>query len=592
MNRERIGQAAAEAIRDWADHRKFAEASLSVREKSGAVIPYTLAPAPLRLYQSMEKQRLAGKPIRQIILKARQVYISTAVAARFFQEVAFRPGQKAMVVSHEAKSAKNIFGYYDQFRRGYKPFHGVRLPGLKRETASSLEWLNDSKIDIATANNLKSGRSFSIRYLHLSEYAFYRDAATLMLGLMNAVPDDPGSMIVVESTANGMGGEFYEMWNAANDPSSGSAFAPVFFGWWEHPEYSMEIADIPRFQDSLTKDEMDLMRLYDLPLQRIAWRRWAIRNKCGGSCDTFNQEFPACPLDAFLFSGRPRFSHVHLSKMRTVDEPAVGELEVIQNGPRPVICFNINPDGKGALSVYKKPTAGHRYTIGADPVGGSDAADKPQPGRENPDYAVACVLDADTGEQVAVLRGRIHPAPFAEYVAMLAEWYLWAYIVPEANGEGLAFVDGLIRTGYPLALIYHRRPAADEQFTAQAGSNLERIGWKTTSVTRPMLISTLDQAIRELAISIRSRNTVQECRTFVIKSTGRQEHQNQAHDDEVFALALAVHGVMTMPRDKQLDAFRKSQTAAGRSQQAGNGAIHKYGAGRYPGGERGVTIRF
>ncbi len=586
-----IERAAASAIADWEDHARFAEASLSIRNKEGIVIPFGMAPAPLRLHQSMEKQRAAGRPIRQIVLKARQVYISTAVAARFFHAVPFRAGQKAMVVAHESKAAANIFGYYKQFRDGYKPFHDVRLPALKRETTSRLEWVNGSWIDVHTANNLKGGRSFSLRYLHLSEYAFYRDAATLMLGLMNAVPDDPGTVVVVESTANGMGGEFYEMWNAANDPASGSAFAPVFFGWWEHPEYSMFIADIPRFQDSLTKDETDLMRLYSLSLQKLAWRRWAIRNKCGGSVDTFNQEFPACPGDAFLFSGRPRFSHFHLSKMQTVAEPAVGELEVFQNGPKQVVAFNINPDGKGALSVFKKPAQGHRYAIGCDPVGGSDAAERPQPGREDPDYAVACVLDADSGEQVAVLRSRMQPAPFAEYVAALAEFYCWAYIVPEANGEGLAFVDGLIRTGYPLGLVYHRRPAADEQFTGNAGSMLERIGWKTTTITRPMLISTLDQAIRELAISIRCKQTVQECRTFVIKSTGRQEHMNNCHDDLVFGLGLAVHGVLTMPRDKQLEAFRKASTVAGRSQQAGNHAAQKYGARRYQ-TDKPSTIRF
>lgn len=589
---DHVGRAAANAIRDWSDHKKFAEAALMVRDKAGHVIPYTLAPAPMRLYQSMEKQRLAGKPIRQILLKARQVFISTAVAARFFQAVAFAPGQKAMVVAHESAAAANIFGYYDQFRRSYKPYHGVRLPALRRETTSRLEWTNGSWIDVHTANNLKGGRSFSLRYLHLSEYAFYRDAATLMLGLMNAVPEDTGTVVVVESTANGVGGEFYDMWLAANDPSSGSAFAPVFFAWWEHPEYTMEIGerDIVRFQDSLTKDERDLARLYNLTLGQLAWRRWSIRNKCGGSVDTYRQEYPASSEEAFIFSGRPRFSHFHLAKMQTVADPAAGELEVVQNGPRPVVCFLINPDGKGALSVFRKPTAGHRYTIGCDPVGGSDAADRPQPGRENPDYAVACVLDADTGEQVAVLRGRIQPASFAEYVALLAEWYLWAYIVPEANGEGLAFVDGLVRTGYPLSLIYHRRPAADEQFTAEAGSSLERIGWKTTQITRPMLISTLDQAIRELAVSIRSKNTVQECRTFVIKGTGRQEGQAGCHDDEPFALALAIHGILTMPRDKQLESFRKAQTTAGRSQQAGkSGNVQKYGQRRYA-DER--TIRF
>src|SRR5262249_51565784 len=157
--------------------------------------------------------------------------------------------------AHQETASKNIFDYYHQLAENYTPFRGLaNIPPLIQDAEESgeLEWANRSWIHIATANNLNIGRGSSIRFLHLSEYAFWRNAKVLMTGLMQTVPHDPDTMVVIESTANGVGGDFYARWQEASDPSSDSEWIAVFFAWWEHPEYTLPVADPSAFQASLT----------------------------------------------------------------------------------------------------------------------------------------------------------------------------------------------------------------------------------------------------------------------------------------------------------------------------------------------------
>lgn len=575
----------ADLYRGFHDHETFTRECLRIRDKSGRTVPFHLQPAQAKLNALIGKIRAEGKPVRIVVLKARQVMISTATAAQFFHRVPFNAGQKALIVAHESKATKNIFGYYEQLQQGYEPFRGViALPPLKKEAgaAGMVEWENGSYVHVATANNLKSGRSFSLRFLHLSEYAFWRDAKTLMTGLMQSVPDDPDTMVIIESTANGVGGDFYQKWKDACDPTSDSEWVPFFFAWHEHPEYSRPVQDKPRFQGSLTQEEVQLQQRFQLTLEQLHWRRWAIKNKCGGSLDTFKQEYPSHAEEAFLFSGRPRFSHAHLARMPVKTDGLVGELEEFSSGPKRTLQFL--PGEKGALVVYKKPVENRRYVIGVDVAEGKDATET----GEDPDFSVCCVLDGDTGEQVAKLRGRIEPGPFGEYLAALGRWYNWAYLVPEANGPGIALIEELLRQNYPPALIYHRRPQPDERFASDNGTTLQLLGWRQSTVTRPQLLSKLDMAIREFSLIVADPNTLAELQYFVWKPNGKCEAQDGTHDDEVFAAGLAVVGLETMPRDARLLGLANPQP----KKLPASGAVKRYGKRRQVEERRGELLRF
>lgn len=587
------------AYRDFRDHEAFCRESLSIRDKLGKNVTLNLGPAQKKLDVAIESCRRRGRPVRIIYLKARQVWVSMGTAAEFFHDCAFAPGQKALVVAHETDAATNIFSYYQQMQEHYEPFRGMidTLP-VAANKEGLLAWEGGGYVKVATANNLKTGRSFSLRFLHLSEFAFWRDPKTLMTGLMQAVPDDSNTIVVIESTANGVGGEFHRLWLEASDPTSKSDWIAVFFAWWEHPEYVMDPRDLgypdrAQFQASLSQpgdeehdSESELRDQFHLTLDQLAWRRWAIANKCGGSIDTFHQEYPSTPEEAFLCSGRLRFSAKHLNKMpaaRTEAKEAgtVGDLEEYYNGPKPVIAFIPKPSG--AMVVYKRPSPGKEYVAGVDVTEGKDDSEL---GSSDPDFGVICICDQATGEQVAKVRGRMEPAALADYAWAALRWYNWAYVCPEANGPGIAFIEQLLRNGYPPALFYHRRPSPDEQFGDNDSTLLSHLGWKQTGNTRLLLISKLDQAIREFSIILTDPHTLSEHLSFVVKANGRAEHKATCHDDEVFAAALAVAAMETAPADRTVGGVHAQKPPSMRVKPSG--AVTSYGKRRSTDNRRGI----
>ncbi len=530
-----------DTVLEWQDDERFCADSLTVYDKSGRPASGKWGFGQRRLFEAIAKQRAQGKPIRVIYLKPRQAWISTGTAMKLFKETAFIPGQSALVVAHDEKSALKIFEYYKRFHKHYKPFHDIPLPdlitpkNLDNPLQTLMKWSNESYVQVETANNLAGGRSFTARRIHLSEYAFYRNASVLMTGLMQSMPDDPETMLIIESTANGMGGAFYDAWVRAVEGKND--FIPVFLAWWEHEEYVRPIeVSVEEFVRSMTDTEHELMHTFNLQLARLNWRRWTIANKCDGDEDRFRQEYPSTPEEAFLSSGRPRFRPVYIQK-HTAVEPAIrGELRVEQVGVRSETFLEANE--YGALSIWQRPQAGHGYVIGADTSEGIDANEGGSP---DSDYSVGDVFEASVGLQVAQLRERLTPSEFGRYLYELGRFYNWAYIVPEVNGIGQSTVDTLIAMGYPTDRLYHRviydkdgRPATD------------KIGFKTTPQTRDQWIGAYESALAGFGdggLILRSAASIREAYSFKVKTNGRAEAEAGTHDDTVTSGGLAAIGL-------------------------------------------------
>jgi hypothetical protein len=524
------------------DDEEFCRQSLTVLDERGQRVPMIWRPAQRKLHDAIAQQVERKLPVRAIILKARQVGFSTATAGVFFKRTPFIDGQHTLVVAHEDKAAQNLFGYYKGFQDNYSPFMGVlELPELETDTQGLLKWDNESMILTGTANNVKVGRSFTLRRVHLSEYAFYRDATKLMTGLIQAVPDDPDTMVIIESTANGLGGPFYEKWEEACDPAKDSAYVPIFFAWFEEPRYRMKLHMAPdAFQNTLRDEEWQLKQKYNLDLEQLHWRRWAIANKCEGDPRLFRQEYPSCPEEAFLVSGRPRFDPAFFNWMPML-EPEVGGLVTHRIGTKEVLRFE--PRERGEISLYKKPSNHREYIIGADTADGQDANEGN--GTADPDFSVAQVLEREMGEQVAMLRERLEPAAFGYYLYELGRWYNWAYLVLEVGGStygaGLATMNEMLHLGYPIDRLYHRR-TVDES----TKKITRKLGWMTKPNTRPMLISALDRALMERDLILHDKVTIRECHSFVIRDNKAQA-QEGCHDDTVISLALAEIGRIEAP---------------------------------------------
>ena len=229
--------------------KEYVETYLKIQDKAGRLTPLIFNPSQLRLYAEVERQRAAGWPVRVIILKARQIGFSTAVAALFYQRAATVPNVHAMIVAHKADASANIFNKTKLFWECSPP--EIR-PLKKTSNARELLFENPSansearaaepglrsRIEIETAGNREAGRSATIQLLHLSELAFWPHGEQTMAALLQAVPPLPGTMVIIESTANGAGGAFYREWQRAAQGES--LFTPLFFPWFEHEEYRMK----------------------------------------------------------------------------------------------------------------------------------------------------------------------------------------------------------------------------------------------------------------------------------------------------------------------------------------------------------------
>jgi hypothetical protein len=555
----------ADIYERFQDHMAFCRESLSIEDDSGRVVPMELWPSQRKLHDAVQRQRRAGKPVRIIYLKSRRVGVSAATAAQYFHSTPFQSGQHCAVIAHDQQTANNLFGFYATFSRRYKPFGGViKLPQMVKDAEGSVGWANGSWVRVSTARNVNFGRSFNLRRVQLDEFAFYDDPGKLMTSIMAAVPKDADTMVIIPSTANGVGNEFHKLWLRASDPANHSEWLAVFFAWWEHPANRLPLA-IPgdRFQHSLDAEEREIKAKYNLDLEQLNWRRWVIENDFHGDVGKFRQEHPGCPEEAFIASGRLRFDVQAIGRMPVQRDAVQGGLEEIHVGIEKRLAFL--PRERGELTLFRRPQPGQSYVIGADTSEGIDA--NAGEGEADPDYSVGQVLNRDTGEQVAIVRARMQPAAFGAYLWALATYYNCAAIVPEVNAAGIGVVDELLRRGYPARLLYHRRREADRDPWERA----DLIGWKTTTVTRPQLLSHLDTALREAAIAIHDPVTVQELMTFVIHPNGKAEATRGCHDDTVIALALAVVGIEQMP----LTPVREPKRAPKRGDNPDRGRILK-----------------
>jgi hypothetical protein len=339
----------------------FAKHFLKIRAKSGSIEPFIFNRAQLYLHDRLETQLKALGRVRALILKGRQQGCSTYVQARDFHKVSTSRGKKAFILTHEAEASKNLFNMT-------KRYNDELPPGLlpKPDTSSAKE-LNfnvlNSGYAVGTAGNKSVGRSQTIQLFHGSEVAYWPNAEEHAKGILQAVPNEIGTEIILESTANGIGNYFYDMWMSAI--SGQSDFQAIFIPWYWQPEYrttSQELETMP-----LVDDEEALLSQHSkdgLTKQHLFWRRKKLlefsKDYETGN-ELFNVEYPMTALDAFRNPVADRFIKAHLiikARKNKVDsgaplvigvDPAIGDhdrLAIIRRKGRhvykPETHFNFN----------------------------------------------------------------------------------------------------------------------------------------------------------------------------------------------------------------------------------------------------------
>ena len=219
----------------FSDFPFYAKSALKIRTKEGQIKPFVLNPAQQILDKAVQDQLKTEGKVRVIILKARQQGLSTYVGGYLYHQASQRPAQKALVVSHLADSTRALF---DLTRRYHEHCPEILRPHTKYSSRRELSFdVLDSSYVVATAGGDSVGRGETLTQVHASELAFWpkSTAQDIWTGLTQAVPNTPGTSIFVESTANGITGVFYDLWQGAVAGENG--FVPVFIPWFADPTY-------------------------------------------------------------------------------------------------------------------------------------------------------------------------------------------------------------------------------------------------------------------------------------------------------------------------------------------------------------------
>jgi hypothetical protein len=497
--------------------KKYIEAYLKIKNKNSQIIPFILNEPQQELYNKIKELKQQHKPVRILILKARQMGFSTLTEAILFKEVVTRHNVNAGIITHEAKATNNLFAmsklYYDNLPEPIKP-------SIRNRNAQELFFNNEnntglnSKITCMTAGD-GAGRSGTYNFLHLSEFAFWSgDKKEAFISLMQTVPNNENSMVIIESTANGYE-YFKELWDKAVRKESD--FIPFFIGWNKLKEYSM-----PYTGFTLTEEEKALQSKYNVTLDQLEWRRWCIRNNCGGDVDVFKQEYPINPEEAFLSSGSCYFNKEKI--INRINELNVSPIKgqfVYDYDSRTDTISNIRfeTNENGFIELLIKPQSNYPYVIGGDTSG------------EGSDYFVAQVLDNTSGRQVAVLHKQFDADEYTRQVYCLGKYYNNALVGIEANFDTFP-IKYLERLGYDKQFIRKK----EDSFTGKINKSF---GFKTDKITRPLILSELQAIVNDHIELIGDKDTLEEMLNFIKNEHGRAEAQQGAHDDLVMALAIA-----------------------------------------------------
>lgn len=300
MNKREIEQEKAKRLRLKNDFRYYSRNCLFIRPKEGALVPFKLNSAQEYIHEKIEEQRRVTGKVRAILLKGRQQGASTYVEGRFMQKTTNRKGVQAFILTHDSDATSSIF---EMTKRYYDHLPTFVKPVLQKSNATELKFsLLDSGYRIGTAGNGAVGRGKTIQYFHGSEVAFWKNSGEITKGVLQAVPDDKDTEVILESTANGVGNYFHQQWTAAVNGESD--YIPIFVPWFWQNEYRKDIpADKPF---ALTDEERKLMQLYDLDVEQLNWRRNKIVELSADGKEgnkAFKQEYPCTASEAFQMSG-------------------------------------------------------------------------------------------------------------------------------------------------------------------------------------------------------------------------------------------------------------------------------------------------
>lgn len=503
---------------------KLIEMVFVVVDKNKKTMPFFLNEVQKDFINVLNKaiDDYANNKIAQIIilvLKGRQQGFTTLITSYQLSKSITSKNFEGFTLADASSNSEAIFE--NKAKYPYSQLPELLKPTEKFNNRRQLLFseLNSSwAVDTATKH---VGRSRTVNFFHGSECAFWQyGISSVQAALGEALTKD--CIGIYESTANGYN-DFQKMWE-------GGAYINCFYEWWRTPEYRINFPKPEAEHQFLNNIDKKTGWIWE----RLRWLKdekqldsnqlyWYF-NKYEGYIDKdlIKQEYPCTPEEAFLLSGKPVFdTEVIIRRLSNVPKPfMVGYFKYDYDGLKITNIKWVN-DRNGFVKIYQVPDSPviTKYCIGGDTAG------------EGSDYYTGHVLDARTGIQVACLKQQFDPDQYTRQMYCLGKFYKNALIAIEANFDTYPIKE-LQRLGYDNQYVR-------ETVDTYTHKTEKRFGFKTTKLTRPMIISNLIEIVRDYTETINDEDTLRELLTIVKNEEGRIEAPEGGHDDQMMGLAIA-----------------------------------------------------
>lgn len=563
------------------------------KDREMGLIPLKPKRGQTALEERLRAQREAGLAMRVIILKGRQIGMTTWCQGKLILPTTQLPHTNSLTVAHEDDAVKKIYRIGERMHRNLPAALRPEVRAFKRndhihfgqkgDLWAGAVW-PDSVYELGTAGSPEAGRAGTYHRAHLSEYAFYPQPEQKLIAVMQAVPDDPDTFVAIESTPNGHN-HFKSLWDQAVEGHSD--FIAFFWPWWKEDEYQSAFMAGEREefrpgdldQSPFAEEELELLdpgpidvdtgEHVPLTLEQLKWRRETIANKCGGKIEKFHQEYPATPEQGFLSTGRKVFEPMLVARAMAQAErtdPRVGQGGPVLGGV--LAGKRISEEGRfGEVQVPKEPRfkPARELELGEDPywrfwlplkdgvpvipkdraymIGGdvSEGLPESEDDGADPAFHALQVIDHKTRTQVAEYRSRVDPDLFAEHALLAALLFNEAWLAIERTGPGRAVVRRL-RHDFHYPFMYKLRHHATDQEKQGA-----EFGWDTNRKTKPILLAGGQQLLREGTHGVKSRRLVAEMITYIRTSTGKTLPEKGKFADLLMAWLIAQQVAEELP---------------------------------------------
>lgn len=566
-------------------------------KKGGRNIPFTLNRPQRKVLEELEKMRIAGQPIRMILLKARQWGGSTLIQMYMaWIQLVHREGFYSAIVAHLSGASKTIRAMYSKMIKEYPPaLLGCSSPeplsltpyeGSHNDVIISQKgkMVRDNVICIGSMQTPDSIRGGDIALAHLSEVGLWKETLgkspeDVIRSVSSSIMFAPFTMDVMESTANGEHNLFHNEWIAAKKGES--LRVPVFVAWFEIERYSIpfrnnkekaqfvhELIQNREVREATSHREEPGVYLWYLwtagaTLESI---NWYINVRRGyNSHRAMASEYPSDDIEAFKHSGESVFDKYSVETLRSTCRPplATGELRGCEaSGKKALSRLVFNQSAQGLLKIWEYPATdlkvSDRYIVVTD-VGGKSSKS---------DYSCIVVLDRywlTQGEGPVVAaqwHGHIRHDLLAWKMAQIAAFYNNALLVVESNtyetrdkdrdteGDHTEYILDQIASAYPNL---YARPASASARQSVAEPPPSRWGFQTNVNTKPLIIDNLIKYIEDNLYTEREEEALEEYNAYEKKPDGTLGAVKGMHDDRLMARAIALYISTTMPLPKIIE---------------------------------------